>query len=160
MAVDRRIGELTQQLRHQLLHRYPLQDRSGVERLALFIQSALVANADRVCVLTLAVCALFSQRSPCVDSTRTVNKEVIADSLEPSLLMPAGDSLHIHSLPWQGRAAMQNDLVDASHTMLGWLGISCAVICIWLACLLSLNDWMLYHLPWYCMSDQRSIWSV
>lgn len=149
MAVDGRIGELGQQLRHQLLHRYPLQDRSGVQREAPFVQSALVADANRVRVLTLAMCALFSQGSPCVDRATAVNKKVIADSLEPSLFVPAGDSLHIHSLPWQGCAAVQNNLVNASHTMLGWLGISCAVICIWLACLLPFSDWMLYHLPSY-----------
>ena len=141
MTVHRRTRELPLQLRHQLLHRYPLQDRSGVVGLAFLVESALVADADRVCVLTLAMCALLSQRSPCVDRATAVNKKVIADSLEPSLLMPASDSLHIHSLPWQGRAAMQNNLVNASHTMVTcWLGISCAVICIVLACLLSLND--------------------
>ena len=160
VAVHGRLGELTQQLRHQLLHRYPLQYRASVVWLALLIQSALVTDADRVCVLSLAVCALLSQRSPCVDRATAVNKEVIADSLEPSLLVPAGDCLHIHSLPWQGRAAMEDDLVNASHTIVGWLGISCAVICIWLLCLLPFSDWMLYHLPSYWMRHQRSIWSV
>jgi hypothetical protein len=56
-----------------------------------------------------------------MDRATAVNEEVIADSLEPPLLMPTGDSLHIHTLPWQGRAAMEDNLVDVSHTMLGWL---------------------------------------
>ena len=100
VAVHCCLGEPLLQLRHQLLHRYALQYRPCVVGLALFVQSALIADANRASVLTLAVRALLLQGSPRVDRATAVNKEVIADSLESSLLVPASDGLHIHSLPW------------------------------------------------------------
>ena len=120
VAVHRRLGELTQQLRHQLLHRYPLQYRASVVGLALLIQSTLVTDADRVCVLPLAMRTLLLQGSPCVDRATAVNKEVIADSLEASLLVPSGDSSYIRLLSWAGSSAMDNNLVNASHKSINY----------------------------------------
>ena len=115
MSVDGGIGEHAQQLSHQLLHRHALQQGASVGWVAVLIQSTFVADANGISVVPLTVRTDLLDGSPCVDGTRLVNDEVIADSLEASLLVPTGDSSYIRLLSWASSSAMDDDLVNASH---------------------------------------------
>ena len=115
MAVDGGIRELTQQLSHQLLHRHALQQCTSVGGFAVLIQATFIADADGIGVVPLTVRTDLFNRSPCVDGTRLVNDEVIADGLEASLLVPTGDSSYIRLLSRASSSAMDDNLVNASH---------------------------------------------
>lgn len=103
-------GKEFPQFAEQSQHGCFLFQRAGVHRDAFQGEAALIANADGMGIVVLAMCAHFFQSPSTVNFTVTGDVEMVADVAEsamPDMIVPA--CLEIQAPPLGGGGAMDND---------------------------------------------------
>lgn len=95
---DGQFGEGLTQFVQQCHQSGFLHKGARVAGMTVLVQSALVANADRMGVIPLAMCSDLRQRATYPDCSIHGDVVMVADAVEASLTMPTGDVLYRHSL--------------------------------------------------------------
>ena len=80
----------------------------GVARLALLIQTTLIADADRASIIRSGMSPYLQQLSVLRHRTIFLDVEVIADIIKPTSLMATSQLLHTIVLIASGSRAMQH----------------------------------------------------
>lgn len=93
-------------------------------------QSADVADADAMGVVSLAVCSHLSLGPSGVDGSVAVDDPVVADGAEPSLTVPPGDVVDGVVASCRRGRAVQYDSVNVSHVVVFF--VVCVLVVCWL----------------------------
>ena len=121
---------LAVEMHEQLFHRLLLGGGAGVGGIAVDIESAFVADADRVGVVVLGVCADDRLGAAGVCGAVLGDVVVIADGGEAARLVAGFEGRHGEVLGDAGGGAVNDDKSDISHCFymeLRWLFVSCCL---------------------------------
>lgn len=115
MSVQGGFGEHAVQQLQQYLEALVLCFCASIGRLAICIQTANVANADAVGIVTEGVRTYLGDASPQLDCAIQQDNEMVAATVPTARLVPALDVSYIEMLACLGGRAMQDDLIYFSH---------------------------------------------
>ena len=118
MAQDDGPGEELLQFPEQGHQRGFLSQRTSVARMAVAVQTALVADADAVAVVVLAMGADVFYRTAAMDGSVARQVVVVADVLEAAVtdvVLAAGFIIQVP--PLTGGGTVEDDQRDASHRL-------------------------------------------
>ena len=115
MPYDVGVGEIGSETFQQFGHRPLLRCGARVGRLAVGVESALVAYAYAVGVVVLGVCSCHLFGPAKVDESVARDVVVVAYGAEAACLVARFKVFHAEAAVCSGGRAMDDDEVDASH---------------------------------------------
>lgn len=116
MTAQTDVVETTQQLGCQAMHGFALGCSACIGRLAFRVETALVADANGVAVVSLAVCAVHPKRAGGMHLSVACDVEVVSNSLEATAQVVAVKGFYrIITVGMCGRAVI-DDVVNSSHS--------------------------------------------
>lgn len=114
MAVEGGCGKLLLELFHQTAELLPLGRRTRILRIAIRIQSADIADPDRLPIVVLAMRPLLFQRTAPFDRTIQQDDKMVTDTVVGDGPMPTVDVGSGEVLTLAGRTTMDDDLCNLS----------------------------------------------
>lgn len=115
VANNHGVGELSMKLFKKGTHGAFLRLGAGVGRATIDIQAAFVADAYRVAVVVLAMCANLRQWTTDFYRSVTTNHIVVAAAFPATGTVPAANLADSALLPRLHSRAMNDDVVDDTH---------------------------------------------
>lgn len=114
MAVEGGCGKLLLELFHQTAELLPLGRRTRILRIAIRIQSADIADPDRLPIVVLAMRPLLFQRTAPFYRTIQQDDKMVTDTVVGDGPMPTVDVGSGEVLTLAGRTTMDDDLCNFS----------------------------------------------
>ena len=118
------IGIVEDEAVEEVFQRLLLGRRASVGRLAVLVETALVADADAVGVVETGMCSYLILRAAWVDHAILGNVKVVADGTETTCLVAGFQGFYWEVLIHTSGTAMYHDEVDFS-----WILHNCNVEC-------------------------------
>ena len=114
MAVEGGCGKLLLELFHQTAELFPLGRCTRILRITVRIQTAYVADADRLSIVVLAMRPYLFQRTAPFDRTIQQDDKMVTDTVVVDSPVPTVDVGRGEVLTLAGRTTMDDDLCNFS----------------------------------------------